>query len=95
MIFESDLGKIERISTWLKIHDRKKKGPYFKYKERRYSLRDFVRFRSYWSYGKPKYYYEDDEKYELAGSDAVNYTGYIVEIGCDGESVRLYKEVTE
>ena len=93
IVLDSDLGKIERISMWLKIHELKKNGYYFKYKGRRYRLSDFIRFRSFWSYGKPQYYTESGKQHELSGSDQVNYTGYIVEIDDVGERVRLYKEV--
>lgn len=82
----------ERVSRWIRIDYNANGEPYFRFRNKRYKLDNFLRCNSAWSSWNDKIHNDKGEEVTLAGYEAdVYYKPFFVEISDCGEGVRVYQ----
>ena len=82
----------ERVSRWIRIDFNGKGEPYFRFRNRRYKLDDFLRCNSAWVQWNNKIANAKGEEILLSGYEADSYyKPYFVELSECGEAVRVYQ----
>ena len=93
-ILDSNVGKIKRLTTWLTLYKRIKKGPCFRYRHKKIGIYDFIKCNSIW-YDGPKIYYMDDGiRKDLQYIGKNEYENYLIEWDIFTDKVRLYEKIT-